>query len=119
MTPSRLAALVLTCFLSFTAKAADLTVSAAASLTNAFNEIGPAFEAANPGNKAQFNYGASGALLQQIAGRAGRCVCSVTRRRWTGAEPGADKGRATAQFRVEQPGRGCTGGEHQGAAFAR
>jgi molybdate transport system substrate-binding protein len=49
------------------AKAVELTVSAAASLTNAFNEIGPAFEAANPGHKVQFNYGASGALLQQIA----------------------------------------------------
>jgi molybdate transport system substrate-binding protein len=47
--------------------AADLTVSAAASLTNAFNEIGPAFEAASPGTKVQFNYGASGVLLQQIA----------------------------------------------------
>ena len=46
--------------------AADLTVSAAASLTNAFNEIGPAFEAANPGTKVQFNFAASGALLQQI-----------------------------------------------------
>jgi molybdate transport system substrate-binding protein len=49
------------------AYAADLTVSAAASLTNAFKEIGPAFEAAHPGNKVQFNFGASGALLQQIA----------------------------------------------------
>src|SRR5882757_7849474 len=49
------------------AGAADLTVSAAASLTNAFKEIGTAFEAANPGTKVQFNFGASGALLQQIA----------------------------------------------------
>ncbi len=46
--------------------AADLTVSAAASLTNAFNEIGKAFEAKNPGSKVQFNFAASGALLQQI-----------------------------------------------------
>ena len=49
------------------APAADLTVSAAASLTNAFKEIGAAFEAADPGTKVQFNFGASGALLQQIA----------------------------------------------------
>ena len=48
-------------------QAADLTVSAAASLTNAFRDIGPLFEAANPGSKVQFNFGASGALLQQIA----------------------------------------------------
>ena len=49
------------------AAAADLTVSAAASLTNAFQEIGTAFEAANPGQKVQFNFAASGPLLQQIA----------------------------------------------------
>jgi molybdate transport system substrate-binding protein len=55
------------CVASVGAFAGDLTVSAAASLTNAFNEIGPAFEATNPGTKVQFNFAASGALLQQIA----------------------------------------------------
>jgi molybdate transport system substrate-binding protein len=49
------------------AAAADLTVSAAASLTNAFNEIGKAYEQAQPGTRVLFNYGSSGALLQQIA----------------------------------------------------
>jgi molybdate transport system substrate-binding protein len=49
------------------AHAADLTVSAAASLTNAFKDLGPMFEAANPGTQVLFNFGASGALLQQIA----------------------------------------------------
>ena len=49
------------------ASAAELTVSAAASLTNAFQELGPQFEVANPGTKVLFNFGASGALLQQIA----------------------------------------------------
>jgi molybdate transport system substrate-binding protein len=48
------------------AGAADLTVSAAASLTNAFKDIGVAFESANPDTKVQFNFAASGALLQQI-----------------------------------------------------
>src|SRR6185295_169486 len=47
--------------------AADLTVSAAASLSNAFQEIGTAFEAANPGTRVQFSFAASGPLLQQIA----------------------------------------------------
>ncbi|MCD6735036.1 MAG: molybdate ABC transporter substrate-binding protein [Burkholderiaceae bacterium] len=47
--------------------AADLTVSAAASLTNAFRELAPLFETANPGTRVQLNFGASGALLQQIA----------------------------------------------------
>lgn len=49
------------------AQAADLTVSAAASLTQAFRDVVPLFEAAHPGTKVQLNFGASGALLQQIA----------------------------------------------------
>ena len=49
------------------AQAAELTVSAAASLTNAFKDLAPGFEAAHPGAKLQFNFAASGALLQQIA----------------------------------------------------
>ena len=49
------------------AAAADLTVSAAASLTNAFKDIAAAFEAANPDTQVQLNFGASGALLQQMA----------------------------------------------------
>lgn len=59
--------LALAAGLSFAAHAADLTVSAAASLTNAFKDIAPLFEAANPGTKVQFNFAASGVLLQQIA----------------------------------------------------
>ena len=49
------------------ARAADLTVSAAASLTNAFRELGPAFEAGHAGTTVVFNFGASDALLAQIA----------------------------------------------------
>ena len=49
------------------AHAADLTVSAAASLTNALRELGPAFEAQNPGTQVVFNFAASDALLAQIA----------------------------------------------------
>ncbi len=59
-----LAALLL--FSATVASAADLTVSAAASLTNAFRELGTAFENQNPGTRVQFNFAASGALLQQI-----------------------------------------------------
>ena len=47
--------------------AQELTVSAAASLTNAFAEIGQRFEAQHPGLKVIFNFAASGPLLQQIA----------------------------------------------------
>jgi molybdate transport system substrate-binding protein len=49
------------------AAAADLTVSAAASLIQAFKDIAAAFEAANPETRLQLNFGGSGALLQQIA----------------------------------------------------
>ena len=47
--------------------AADLMVSAASSLTNAFQEIGKAYEKERPGTRVLFNFGASGQLLQQIA----------------------------------------------------
>ncbi len=47
--------------------AQELTVSAAASLTNAFQEIGQGFEQQHPGTKVIFNFAASGTLLQQIA----------------------------------------------------
>ncbi|MGC4397079.1 molybdate ABC transporter substrate-binding protein [Hydrogenophaga sp. T2] len=48
-------------------QAADLTVSAAASLGNALRDIAPLFEAAHPGTRVQYNFAASGVLLQQIA----------------------------------------------------
>ncbi|MBI3346360.1 MAG: molybdate ABC transporter substrate-binding protein [Burkholderiales bacterium] len=48
------------------ASAQQLTVSAAASLTEAFKEIGARFEAGKPGAAARFNFAASGVLLQQI-----------------------------------------------------
>lgn len=47
--------------------AADLTVSAAASLSNAFKEIGAAYEKLHTGDKVQFNFAASDPLVQQIA----------------------------------------------------
>jgi molybdate transport system substrate-binding protein len=64
--PSRLLVLAAIC-LGAGAHAADLTVSAAASLTNAFQELKPLFEAAHPGTTVLYNFAASGALLQQIA----------------------------------------------------
>ena len=64
---SRIALSLVTLLLSWQASAADLTVSAAASLTNAFKELAPLFEAQHPATKVLLNFGASGALLQQIA----------------------------------------------------
>ncbi|MES1162233.1 MAG: molybdate ABC transporter substrate-binding protein [Rhizobacter sp.] len=63
----RCAATALFALTSLAAQAADLTVSAAASLTNAFKELAPAFEAQNPGTTVVFNFVASDALLAQIA----------------------------------------------------
>lgn len=64
---------ILTClacfalFSSASALAGELIVSAAASLTNAFGAVKPAFEKAHPGTTLTFNFGASGTLLNQIA----------------------------------------------------
>ena len=52
--------------LPLAASAQQITVSAAASLTDAFKELGPKFEAGKPGATVRFNFAASGALLQQI-----------------------------------------------------
>jgi molybdate transport system substrate-binding protein len=52
---------------SMVTAAADLTVSAAASLTNAFTEIARSYEKANPGTRVLLNFGSSGSLLQQIS----------------------------------------------------
>jgi molybdate transport system substrate-binding protein len=49
-----------------TTNSKTLTVFAAASLTNAFGEIGKAFEAAHPGVTVKFNFGGSQALRTQI-----------------------------------------------------
>ena len=52
--------------LPLSATAQQLTVSAAASLTDAFKEIGQRFEATKPGARVRFNFAASGVLIQQI-----------------------------------------------------
>lgn len=68
--PRRLLAIGLAVLLgagAATALAADLTISAAASLSNAFKALAPAFEAQHPGVRLQFNFAASDALLAQIA----------------------------------------------------
>ncbi len=64
---SRLLALAASALVSVAAQGADLTVSAASSLTNAFRELGPAFEAQHAGTTVVFNFAASDALLAQIA----------------------------------------------------
>ena len=60
-------AAVLPLVLSSPSHAAELVVSAAASLTNAFTDIGREFESSHAGTKVLFNFAGSGQLLQQIA----------------------------------------------------
>ncbi|GAB3458557.1 molybdate ABC transporter substrate-binding protein [Massilia terrae] len=65
--PKRLLAALLLCGAVLTASAGEITVSAAASLTDAFKEIATHFEAQHQGTTVLLNFGASGALVQQIA----------------------------------------------------
>ena len=51
---------------SVAVQAQELVVSAAASLTNAFQAMGQAFEKSHPGAKLRLNFAASGPLLAQI-----------------------------------------------------
>ena len=55
---------------ALTAQATELTVSAASSLTNALKELAHLFEGAHPGVRLRFNFGASDALVQQVAAGA-------------------------------------------------
>lgn len=55
---------------SFMVPAGELTVSAAASLSDVFKEIGRTFEAQNPDADVRFNFAASDALVQQLAAGA-------------------------------------------------
>lgn len=64
---TRCFAAALVAALPLLAAAQQLTVSAAASLTNAFKEIGGKFEASRPGVTLRFNFAASGVLIQQVA----------------------------------------------------
>ena len=59
-------ALIMNLGMAFSAQAAEITVSAAASLTNAFTEVKDAFEKKNPGTKVVTNFAASNPLLKQI-----------------------------------------------------
>lgn len=63
----RHAALLAWIALALPAAAAELTVSAASSLSNAFTDLGRGYQHQYPGSKVLFNFGASGALLQQLA----------------------------------------------------
>ncbi|MCL4474012.1 MAG: molybdate ABC transporter substrate-binding protein [Actinobacteria bacterium] len=62
----------------------ELTVSAASSLSDAFNEIGKDFEGQHPGVNINFNFGSSGDLEKQIAAGAPVDVFAAASARETG-----------------------------------
>ena len=64
---SRLAGLAIALVLPLAASAQQITVSAAASLTDAFKELGAQFESMEKGVTVRFNFAASGVLFQQIS----------------------------------------------------
>ncbi len=64
------------------AHAAELIVSAAASLTDAFKDIEPAFEAAHPGVDVVMNFASSGALYRQIEQGAPADVYASANPKW-------------------------------------
>ncbi|WP_419786665.1 molybdate ABC transporter substrate-binding protein [Pseudodesulfovibrio sp.] len=64
------------------ARAQELIVSAAASLTDAFKDIEPAFEKANPGVDVIMNFASSGALYRQIEQGAPSDVFASANPKW-------------------------------------
>ena len=84
----------------------ELTVSAAASLTNAFPEIGKLFEKQHQGVKIIYNFAASGPLLQQIAQGAPVDVFAVggSKDHEPGPRKGADCANQPEKFCEQHPG---------------
>lgn len=72
------------CFLlpAGNASAEELIVSAAASLTDAFSDMEPAFEAAHPGVDVVMNFASSGALYRQIEQGAPADVYASANPKW-------------------------------------
>ncbi len=76
--------LVLVLSLASGAAAAELVVSAAASLTDAFTAMKAPFEAANPGATVTLNFAASGSLFKQIEQGAPVDVFASADLKWMG-----------------------------------
>jgi len=74
--------LLLTVAVAGNAKAQELIVSAAASLTDAFKDIEPAFEKAHPGVDVVMNFASSGALYRQIEQGAPADVFASANPKW-------------------------------------
>ena len=87
---------------------ATITVFAAASLTDAFDEVGAAFEDANPDVTVEFNFAGSSALREQILpGPPPTCSHRPTRPTWTrsstAAPPAIPRPSWTNQLEIAVP----------------
>jgi molybdate transport system substrate-binding protein len=98
--------------------ARTLTISAAASLTDVYNQLKPQFEQANPGTTVRFNFGGSDTLAQQVVQGAPADVLATasTRTMQTAQQAGRIQGQpvtyAANQLQIAvQPGnpKGITG----------
>lgn len=85
--------------LTTSAHAAELLVSAAASLTNAFTDIEAAYEKAHPGTDVVMNFAASGALYRQIEQGAPVDVYASANQKWMNSA--VDNGFAVKESRVD------------------
>lgn len=110
------ASLVLALALPVASWAQQITVSAAASLTDAFKELAPKFEASKPGATVRFNFAASGVLLQQISqGAPVDVFASADQETMNRAdaqkliEAGSRKNFVTNSLVLIEPGQGGTG----------
>ena len=85
-----------------------LTVSAAASLTNVYNQLKPQFEQANPGVTVQFNFGGSDTLAQQVVQGAPADVLATasTRTMQTAQQAGRIQGQPVTYATNTAPDRG-------------
>lgn len=80
---------MLACMLAMPVAAEELVVSAAASLTNAFNDVKAEFERSNPGVRITPNYASSGALFRQIEQGAPVDVYASANPKWMNDAVGA------------------------------
>lgn len=109
----RLAAL-LCLLLAGLARSETLTVSAAASLTDALREIGPQFAAQHPGVNVRFNFGASGLLVQQL--RQGAPVDLLLTADATSMDQAASLGLIRPETRIDFAGNALVLVEAAGSA---
>ncbi|MBK7330466.1 MAG: molybdate ABC transporter substrate-binding protein [Dehalococcoidia bacterium] len=97
----------------------EITVFATSSLSEAFKEVGAAFEKANPGTEVTFSFAASSALAVQInEGAPADVFASADTAQMKNVIDQGQRGR-TDRFRDEHAGRGGPKGREGGRDLRR